>query len=72
MKLGTAQTRATMRYKAKNYDSMLLQLPKGAKAELQSAAKAAGAKSTTAYLAGIIEAATGIKCTLDGEFPAKK
>lgn len=67
-----AQNRAIYNQQKKMYDTLHLLICKGAKAQLQAAAKAAGAKSTTAFLAGIIERETGVKCTLDGEFPARK
>lgn len=56
----------------RNYDRIELQVPKGAGPELKRLSQASGARSLGAFLAGIIERETGIKCTLDGEFPARK
>lgn len=56
----------------RNYDRIELQVPKGAGPELKRISQAAGARSLGAFLAGIIERETGVKCTLDGEFPARK
>lgn len=56
----------------RNYDRIELQVPKGAGPELRRLADEAGARSLGSYLAGIIERVTGVKCTLDGEFPARK
>lgn len=56
----------------RNYDRIELQVPKGAGPELKRLSQASGARSLGAFLAGIIERETGVKCTLDGEFPARK
>ena len=56
----------------RNYDRIELQVPKGAGSELKRISQASGARSLGAFLAGIIERETGVKCTLDGEFPARK
>lgn len=55
----------------RNYDRMQLMFPKGAGASLKKLAAESG-KSLTRYIAEIIERETGVKCTLDGEFPQKK
>ena len=67
-----SRLKANATYRANSYDRIELQIPKGSGPLLRAAAQAAGARSLGAYLAGIIERETGIKCTLDGEFPAKK
>lgn len=67
-----SQIKARRAYALRSYDRMELVWPKGAKAELQKLSQASGARSLGAFLAGIIERQTGIKCTLDGEFPARK
>ena len=56
----------------RNYDRIELQVPKGAGPELKRLSQASRARSLGAFLAGIIERETGVKCTLDGEFPARK
>ena len=64
--------RTTYERNKRSYDRIELQVPKGAGPELRKLADAAGARSLGSYLAGIIERETGVKCTLDGEFPARK
>lgn len=64
--------RVTYARNKRSYDRIELQVPKGAGPELRRLAAESGARSLGSYLAGIIERETGIKCTLDGEFPAAK
>ena len=64
--------RVTYARNKRSYDRIELQVPKGAGPELRRLAAEAGARSLGAFLAGIIERETGVKCTLDGEFPARK
>ena len=67
-----SRLKANAAYRANSYDRIELQVPKGAGPELKRLSQASGARSLGAFLAGIIERETGVKCTLDGEFPARK
>lgn len=67
-----ARIKANSNFRVKAYDRLEITVPKGAGPELRRLAAEAGARSLGSYLAGIIERETGIKCTLDGEFPAAK
>ena len=68
----SARIKANNSYKKRTYDRLELTIPKGSGPELRKLADAAGARSLGSFLAGIIERETGVKCTLDGEFPAAK
>ncbi len=67
-----ARIKANSNFRVKAYDRLEITVPKGAGPELRRLAIEAGARSLGAFLAGIIERETGVKCTLDGEFPARK
>lgn len=54
MAVSKAQQKATNKYITKNYDRINLTLPKGKKAEIQTAAEAAG-KSVNAFINEAIE-----------------
>ena len=71
-KTTAAQAAASERYKKRNYDRVLLQLPAGSRDRLRAAAAAAGCGSVNAWIAGVLERETGERFTLRGELPYKK
>ncbi|MGN0600771.1 MAG: toxin-antitoxin system HicB family antitoxin [Oscillospiraceae bacterium] len=54
MTVSKAQMAATKRFEDKNYDKALIRLPKGKKAEIQTAAEKQG-ESLNAYVIGAVE-----------------
>lgn len=59
---------STREYKRKNYDSYLLQMPKGAREQIRDAAAAEG-KTINRYILESIEQRSGLKLTLDNALP---
>lgn len=70
--MSRASNAAANRYRAANYDRILLQVPKGRREDLRRAAEAAGAGSLSAWLLGLAERETGLELVLRGELPYKK
>lgn len=62
---------AVARYKQRNYDSVIITIPKGQKEKLKQAAREAGASSLSSWIAGILEEHTGIDLVLHGSLPTK-
>ena len=63
---------AIRRYRKANYDRIEFMVSAGKRDILQKLANEAGAKSLSAWIAGIIEKETGIPLVLTGELPALK
>jgi len=70
-KASPAKIRANANYAKKIYDAFLVSMPKGKKAELRALADAEG-MSLNRYILEAVEARSGLKLTLDGEFKGKK
>lgn len=66
-----AQRRADLEYKRRAYDVITLTMPKGSREKLKAAASSEG-MNVTRYILESVEQRSGLKLTLDGEFPAKK
>ena len=70
-KMQQSQINANYRYARKTYDTIVLNVPKGAKEEIKALAEAQG-DSVNKYICKILERETGVKLTLDGEFKTGK
>lgn len=70
-KASAAKVAANRRYEKKTYDRTLVTLPKGSLEQLKGKAQAEG-KSMNRYILEALESKSGLKLTLDGEFPPKK
>lgn len=66
-----AKIRANNAYMKRNYDKLLIAIPKGKKEQLKAAAEAEG-KNLTRYILEAVEKKSGLHLTLDGEFKTKK
>ena len=66
-----SQSKATSKYKNKNYDKKLLLFPRGTLDQLTAMASAEGV-SVNRYILEALEARSGLKLTLDGELPWTK
>lgn len=55
-------------YKRRNYDTLLLQMPKGAKDQIKEIASAAGV-SVSRYILEAVEEKCGLPLTLDNALP---
>ena len=62
-----AKIRANATHARRAYDAKTIYMPKGALADLNKAAAAAGA-SVNKYILEAVEQRSGLKLTLDGEF----
>ena len=71
-KTSKAAQAAAGRYQAAKYDQIRINVPKGRRAELAAAAKAAGASSLSSWLLGLAERETGLDLVLRGELPYKR
>lgn len=63
---------AVAEYKKRNYDTIIMMIPKGKKDLLKQAAQEAGAPSLSAWIAGVLEEKTGIDLVLHGSIPTKQ
>ena len=70
MAKSSARVKANRKYMEKSYDRKMVYFPAGTMEQLNSAA-AAGV-SLNRYILEAVEARSGIKLTLDGDFPPKK
>lgn len=70
-KASAAKVAANKRYNEKKYDARTVFFPKGAVEQIKALAAADGV-SVNRYILEAVEARSGIKLTLDGEFPPKK
>lgn len=66
-----AQRRADAKYQRKAHDSKLIKMRRGMMEQLQALADAEGV-SLNRYILEAVEARSGLKLTLDGEFKTKK
>lgn len=71
-KTSRAAQAAASRYRAANYDQVVLRMPKGRRADLADAARAAGYRSLSAWLLSLAERETGLQLVLRGELPHKR
>ena len=70
-KASAARIKANRTYNLKAYDRKEVNFPKGTLEQLKQAAAAAGV-SVNRYILEAVEARSGIKLTLDGDFPPKR
>ena len=63
-----SQTRATVEYERRNYDKVILKVPKGKKELIRAAADAAGV-SMNRFVLSCVEHETGLALTLDNALP---
>ena len=70
-KASAAKVAANRRYDEKTYDRKLIIVPKGTLEQLKTAAEAEGV-SLNRYILEALEEKSGLKLTLDGDFPAKR
>ena len=66
-----ARIKANRKYMEKAYDRKMVYFPAGMLEQLNGAAAAAGV-SLNRYILEAVEARSGLKLTLDGEFQSKK
>lgn len=66
-----AQLKANRDYVKRAYDQYTIQMPRGLKEKIKSIATAEG-KSVNRYILEAVEAKSGLKLTLDGEFKKRK
>lgn len=70
-KSSEARVKANRKYMENAYDRKMVYFPAGTMEQLNGAAAAAGV-SLNRYILEAVEARSGIKLTLDGDFPPKK